>query len=318
MKKRDLLRFGALALAIGVAPFTMSGALIGGTTAGKTVSGVGQDDIDTATTYDITYQTFCPWIVAGAARFPTYNFVFAGQGVASDIKNIDPGDFTIGQYNPWVINNNGTANNVTSPDPSAGNSNVNRNVTGQDAGGADILISYTPLNAGDPTNVNFVQAFIQNTNGAGFTTGVMDSGRTPYYNGDSVAGTGTTRRRRTSPLVTDSTTAAWMIDIPYRCEVGAIARCIGGVDDSLLSQVQYFQTFIEEDRMIKGTKYNVLFGGVQWGYSFTAVETPEPSSMLLLASALAAGLLSYRRSSRMAGIRTSSTSGEVSETGPVS
>ena len=117
MKIRDVLPFGALA--IGIAPFTMWGATIQGTTAGKTVSGVGQDDIDTATTFDITYQTYCPWIVAGAARFPTYNFVFAGQGVASDIKTIDPGDFTIGQYSPWVINNNGTANFVTTPDPNS-------------------------------------------------------------------------------------------------------------------------------------------------------------------------------------------------------
>jgi len=291
MKNDYLLRLGVIGLATGLAPLTMWGALIQGTTAGKTVSGVGQDDIDTATTINITYQTFCPWIVSGAGRFPGYNFVFAGQGVASNIANIDPGDFTISQYNPWVIDNNATTNNITTPDPSAGNSNVNRNVTGQDAGGADILISYTPLNAGDPTNVNFVQAFIQNTNGAGFTTGVMDSGRTPYYNGDSVAGTGTTRRRRTIPLITNSTTAAWMADIPYRCEVGAIARCIGGVDDTLLSQVQYFQTFIEMDKVINGTTYNVLYGGVQWGYSYTAVETPEPSSMLLIGSILAAAVL---------------------------
>jgi hypothetical protein len=298
MKKHDLLRFGALALAIGVAPFTMWGSLIQGTTAGKTVKGAGIDDFDTATTFDITYQTSCPWIVTGAGRFPAYNFVFAGQGVASDIKNIDPGDFTISQYNPWVVDNNRTTNNITSPEdpiPGRNNTNINRNVTGQDAGGANIVVSYTPLNRGDPTNVNFVQAFIQNTNGAGFTTGVMDSGATPYYNGDATSGTGTRRRTGTIPLVTDSTTAAWLVDIPYRCENGAIVRCIGGADDTLLSQVQYFQTFIEEDRTIKGTKYNVLFGGVQWGYSFTAVETPEPSSILLVGFVLAAGLLSYRR-----------------------
>jgi len=296
MKNDYLLRLGAITLATGLAPLTMLGAMIQGMTAGKTVSGVGQDDVDTATTINISYQTFCPWIVSGAGRFPGYNFVFAGQGVASNIANIDPGDFTISQYNPWVIDNNSTTNNITTPDPSAGNSIVDRNVTGQDAGGADILISYTPLNAGDPTNVNFVQAFIQNTNGAGFTAGVMDSGRTPYYNGDSVSGTGTTRRRRTSPLVTNSTTAAWMADIPYRCEAGAVARCIGGADDTLLSQVQYFQTFIEMDKVINGTNYNVLYGGVQWGYSYTAVETPEPSSMLLIGSILAAaGLRKYFR-----------------------
>ena len=50
------------------------------------------------------------------------------------------------------------------------------------------------------------------------------------------------------------------------------------------------------DKVINGTTYNVLYGGVQWGYSYTAVETPEPSSMLLIGSVLAAaGLRKYFR-----------------------
>ena len=298
MKRRILLQFGALALAIGVAPFTMWGSIIQGITAGKTVTGTGTDDIDTATTTNVTYQTYCPWIVAGAGIFPTYNFVFAGQGVASDIKNIDPGDFTISQYSPWVVNSNDTTNNITGPNTGG---NYFRSVTGQDAGGANIVVSYTPLNAGDPTKVNFVQAFIQNTNGAGFTTGKIDSGAaSPYYNGDAIAGTGTTKRVGTIPLETNSTTAAWLVDIPYRCENNftgpANNRCSLGADDSLTSQVQYFQTFVEMDKVINGTNYNVLYGGVQWGYSYTAVETPEPSTILLVGSVLAAAwLVSYRR-----------------------
>jgi hypothetical protein len=294
MKQGKLL--GSLTVVIAVAPFAMQGSMIQGTTAGKTVTGVGIDDTDTATTMNITYQTFCPWIMAGAARFPTYNFVFAGQGVASNIPNIDPGDFTIDQYSPWVVSNNATTNNITPPD----DSNVNRGVTDQDAGGANIVISYTPLNAGDPTKVNFVQAFIQNTNGAGFNNGTMDSGRAnPYYNGDAVSGTGTTRRRRVVPLSTDSTTAAWMVDIPYRCENGllpASAHCIGGKDDTLTSQVQKFQTFIESDKVIDGRTYNVLYGGVQWGYSFTNVDIPEPASIAMAGAAFALlGLLRFRR-----------------------
>jgi hypothetical protein len=293
MRKGSLLQLGVIA--IGIAPFTMWGALIGGTTAGKTVVGGGPDDVDTSTTINVTYQSYCPWIVAGAAAFPAFNFVFAGQGVASNIPNIDPGDFSIGQYNPWVVNNNGTTNNITGPD----GGNYNRGVTNQDAGGANIVISYTPLNAGDPTNVNFVQAFVQNTNGAGFTSGTIDRGSspTPYYNGTGISGTGTTERVGTIPLTTNSTTAAWLVDIPYRCENGndTAGDCTGGADDTLLSQVQYFQSFIEQDKVISGTNYQVLYGGVQWGYSLTMVEAPEPSSMLLAGLGLLAAGLCRRR-----------------------
>jgi hypothetical protein len=85
-----------------------------------------------------------------------------------------------------------------------------------------------------------------------------------------------------------------MADIPYRCEAGAVARCIGGADETLLSQVQYFQTFVEMDKVINGTQYNVLYGGIQWGYSYSNVDTPEPSSLLLIGSILAAaGLRKY-------------------------
>jgi len=62
-------------------------------------------------------------IVSGSARFPNYNFVFAGQaGVGSNFTPIDPGDFTISQYKPWVVDNNATTNNITGPD----NRNINR------------------------------------------------------------------------------------------------------------------------------------------------------------------------------------------------
>jgi hypothetical protein len=296
MKKRDLLRFGALALAIGVAPFTMWGALIGGTTAGKTATGTGPDDVDTSTTVNVTYQSYCPWIVAGAAAFPAFNFVFAGQGVASNIPNIDPGDFSISQYNPWVVNSNATTNNMNQPDGGT----YNRGVTNQDAGGANIIISYTPLNAGDPTKVNFVQAYVESDNGGAFAAGVIDaSPASPYYNNRGISGTGTTLRTGTIPLMTNSTTAAWMLDVPYDCENGqsgvSNADCTGGKDDSLTSQTLYFQSFIEQDKVINGTNYQVLYGGVQWGYSLTMVDTPEPSSLLLAGAAMVAIGLLYRR-----------------------
>jgi hypothetical protein len=292
MRRGSLLQLGALA--IGIAPFTMWGAIIQGPIAGKTATGAGPDDVDTATTINVTFQTFCPWIVAGAAAYAGSNFIFAGQGVASIYNSVDPGDFTISQYNPWVVNSNATNNNMNRPDGGT----YNRGVTNQDAGGANIIISYTPKNAGDPDKVNFVQAFIESDNGGAFSNGTIDaSGASPYYNNRGISGTGTTLRTGTIPLRPNSTTPAWMLDVPYDCENGQAgvsnADCTGGVDDSLTSQTLYFQSFIEQDKVINGTNYQVLFGGVQWGYSLTIVETPEPSSLLLAGSALlaAAGLL---------------------------
>lgn len=304
MTRDDLLRFGALALAIGAAPTTMWGSIIQdtalgaiqGTTAGKTVTGVGPDDVDTATTTDITYQRFCPWIVAGAKAYPTFNFVFAGQGVASGINPVDPSDFKISQYSPWVVNSNDDMNNMDVPD----GSHYNREVTGQDAGGANILISYTPK-AGDPDKVNFVQAFIESDNGGAFSTGTIDASRaSPYYNFRGMSGRGAKILTGTGALRPNALAPAWELDVPYDCENGQAgvsnADCTGGKDDTLTSQTLFFQTFIEEDRMINGTKYQVLFGGVQWGYTLSMVDTPEPSSILLAGVAFAAaGLCAYRR-----------------------
>jgi hypothetical protein len=307
MKRRYLFQLGSLILAIAAAPFTTWGAIIQGG-AGKTVSGTGPDDLDTASTIDITFQRYCPWIVSGQSAYAGVNFVFAGQGVASGIKIIDPGDFSVTQYNPWVVSNNSTTNNVNGPNTN-GNKNFNRKVTDQDVGGADIMISYNPKNAGDPTSVNFVQAYVQNTNNTGYTTGKIDAGSTsPYYNDGSISGLGTTKRAPTTrgALATTADTAGWLVDIPYRCESfsptagmpysnGSRPNCTGGPADTpgqpdpantITSQSQYFQTFVESDTMIDGTMYKVLYGGIQWGYTVNMVDVPEPSTLLLGGAAL--------------------------------
>ena len=307
MKRDYLFQLSSLILVIAAAPFTTWGAIIEGG-AGKTVSGTGPDDLDTATTIDITFQRYCPWIVSGQSAYAGVKFIFAGQGVASGIKIIDPGDFTVTQYKPWVVSNNSTTNFVEGPNTN-GNKNFNRKVTDQDAGGADILISYTPKNDGDPRSVNFVQAFVQNTNNAGFTTGKIDAGSTsPYYNDGSISGLGTTKRKPSDrgPLATTPETAGWLVDIPYRCESfsptpgqpysnGSRPDCTGGPADkpgepdpanTITSQSQYFQTFIEADTPIDGVTYRVLYGGIQWGYNLKMVDTPEPSTLLLSGAAL--------------------------------
>lgn len=270
-------------LQIGFNPLVAWSAPINGTTTGSTVSVTGTYDATgpetvTVSTIGIEYFTTCYFITDGIAAggFGAYNFVFAGQGVASGIANIDPSDFTISQYSPWVVTNNNTTNNVTGPD----GANYNRNLTNQDVGGANIVISYKPQNASDPTNVNFVQAYIENTNNAGYTSGVIDNGGAggPYYNENGVSGTGTTNKTGTIPLVTNSTTPAWLVDIPYSQEIGNAPPY---ADDTIDSETVVFQTFISSPKVISGTTYNVLYGGVQWGYTYTTVDIPEPSTLVL-------------------------------------
>jgi len=45
----------------------------------------------------------------------------------------------------------------------------------------------------------------------------------------------------------------------------------------------YFQTFISSQQNIGGTNYNVLYGGIQWGFSFHTMDiVPEPGSLALV------------------------------------
>ena len=280
-------------LLIGCLPQVALGApgVINGTITGQTASGTFGDDVVTSTTIGISYYSACYFIDQGVAaqNFGGYNFVYAGQGVASGIAGINPSDFTVSQYNPWVGNNNATMNNVTGPD----GGNYNRNVTGQEDGGANIVISYTP-GASDPTSINFLQAYILNLNNGGNSNGKIDNGGTggPFYNQKSISGTGTTLRTGTIPLVTSATVPGWLVDVPYTPEYGYS----GQGDDTITSESDIFQTFISSQQVIGGTTYNVLYGGIQWGYSFTTTDVvPEPGTLAWSALGGLASLVTFRR-----------------------
>src|ERR1700730_11074397 len=94
MKNDNLIRFACIALLISVSPLTMWGNPILGTVTGSTATATGVYDgtnpsTVTSTTIDVSYFTSCYFISNGitAGGFGGYNFVFAGQGVASGIAN---------------------------------------------------------------------------------------------------------------------------------------------------------------------------------------------------------------------------------------
>jgi hypothetical protein len=289
----------------GLTPVAVWGA-IGGTITGATATRTGCFDAScpetaTSTTQNVSFITSSAVMTnsMGAAAFNAYNFVYAQNYPGGALPNIPDSDFTIAQYAPWVVDNNNTTNFVSGPDQSGGN-NVkhSRNLTGEDAGGANIVINYTPrANSTDPTDINFLQAYQLNMNGAGFNAGTMDNGGAadPTYNGSGgVSGTGTTNRSGTSPLTTSSVLAGWMVDIPYTPEKG-----YGPVfaDDTINSETDNFVAFITGTKFNAGDgkTYNVLYGGVSWGYTFTTVDTPEPATLMLL---LPATLFAFARRQR--------------------
>lgn len=323
--------FSVVMFALFISPPAMRADIMGTTAGSSAIPAVGIDDMNFASTINVSYQNFCSFLLNGAqTRFPTTSFTFAGFGnIGGLFSPVVSSDFNVSIYQPWVVNNfttNPTGGTNFLTDPSG--RRVARQVQNQDVGGANVIINYTPrANSNDPTNVNFVQAFVQNTNNnnPGFLTGpgTLDSAPgTPFYNRGNIAGNGTTRKT-TGTLTASPTSPAWLVDIPYRCESfspiagmpgsnGAKADCTGGLDDSLLSQAQIFQTFIESDQTVYYNKdlevpysrsnnggvaqtWDVLYGGVQWGYNYTNADIPEPSTLPFLAVAVGAGLYLYRR-----------------------
>ena len=327
MQPKDLFQTVAI-LAISFAPFLAQADVVHGTTMGSTVTAPAlaahpnnRDDINTSTTIDVTFLSSSDLIPILGKSFSGYNFVFAslepGTGPSAppdglNVRPIDPGDFTIDQYKPWVVDNNDTANFLV--DPSGTKASLG--VTAQDAGGANILILYTPLNDGDPTHVNFLQAFEEAINGEELTNAEIDNGgitASPYYNYLGLTGNGILRAN-TVPLTADLDFPAWLGDLPFYCEDNPVPpspKCQFPLreDDQLTLASVTFQTFIESDQICsadacgdnKGKTYQVLYGGVQWGFKYTNEDpVPEPSYAILLAVGFAGIWLGrrFRRLSR--------------------
>jgi len=297
-----MLKMKAFALASGLAvlafvtPAQSHAATINGTTTGSTATATGVYDgtlkeTVTSKTIDIKFMTTGDLIttVSGQAAWSSYNFVYAGSAQAPGTTAIAADDFTISQYAPWVINNNSTTNFVTGPD----GVKKDRDVTNLDAGGANIVISYKPQGT-DPTDVNFLQVYTLSMNGGAYSTATADNGGTggPFYNEKGVSGVGNANKTGTIPLVSSNTAAAWLLDIPFTPEGGY--DLAHPVDETINSETDRFQTFITSKVTIGGTDYNVIYGGIEWGYTFTTVDVPEPATLVLVSQVGVVGLVGYR------------------------
>jgi hypothetical protein len=294
---RLVLAAGSVVL-LTLTPLAGLHAQINGTINGTSASAIVGDDLITVSTINIGSFNSCYFIANGITSNAGWgnNYVFAGQGPASGVANISSSDFTVSGYGPWIGTSSSTFNYLTLPtgEKAFGDALPGQTVNNAEAGGTGMLLTYTPKN-GDPTNINFVQAYIESINGSPFSTGTIDgSNATPFYNVGAVGGTGTTRTTG-SPLGVSATSPGWIADQPYDNEYGT---SVPGADDTITNTTVTFQTFVEAQMNIGGTNYNVMFGGVQWGYSFAALDAvPEPGSVALAtAGVLTAGFARrYRR-----------------------
>ena len=268
--------------------FTIFPLAAAANTATPTAQGWGQDDWNKSQLYPYpsTYQTYCSWILNGLNSegfTPTngWNFAFAGSG--NNVPNIPFSDFTVNIDSAWVVTND--------PVKALDNKNYSRPVNMQDGGGADFEISYQPrAGSTDPASVNFVQAYVESTNGGPFSKGTNDNngwtqglGGSPYYNGtqpDGSKGVGGTLGN-----------ISWMLDIPYTCENGlnSVPDCVGGVNEAITQETVEFQVFVAGTTPvdINGVPTIILYGGDQWGYQYTTSDTaPEPPTLALYGSGI--------------------------------
>src|SRR5208282_6904690 len=136
-------------------------------------------------------------------------------------------------------------------------------------------------------NINFVQAYTLSGNGNGgpfSSTRIDTTVNNPFYNAVGLSGVGTNMLAGTIPFRTSSSQSGWLLDIPYTPEWGYGTNL---ADDTITSESDYFQTFISSQVSIGGTNYNVLYGGVQWGYNFSTMDVPEPATLALAAAGFA-------------------------------
>jgi hypothetical protein len=132
------------------------------------------------------------------------------------------------------------------------------------------------------------------------------AGAVPYYNATGISGTGSSGLH---PVPLNAASAkAWMLDSAYLCESGFTGTGMGcpvttpANDETFTRYVDTFNMFIEADQTVAGTPYNVLYGGLQWGFTLTMTDVPEvPTWAMLLAGFAGLGVAARSRAKSSAG-----------------
>jgi len=288
-------------------------------TVNTTVSRYGVDDQNTlqAFTANTNYASPCPWVTAG------FNTWIAGGGggqtwslnwqtgaaytnalAAISIIEYDSNGNALPAVTGGTTGGAGTAGGwvVSRPATTQPNGLGYPAITGPiDGGGQIAYISYAPtaaqLAAGAPAvaSVQWLQAYSVTSNmpitvGAttwdGTNSQLLDNGALPWNTARNQA----TPWYGTAGNLPAGTSA--MADAPVIVE----PETNPDVFDGPFNYNDQFQSFIATDTPNFGgvDHYITVYGGVSWGFNFTAVDTPEPSTVCFTGAALC-GFLVFRR-----------------------
>ena len=233
----------------------------------------------------------CVWINAGLNAFITANpangsgpsgegWSYSWAGVAQEaaveaglaLYSYNYNGDTYDGYNPWV----GTQPSVKSADGSTGASGI----ANAEVGGAVINLKYTVGLNGAPAiaNLHWIQAYTGTIYGTAFGP-ILDNdpanpyaaqaSNTPFYDVPYAAGT--------------LANGGWFRDRPYVTEA---EYELNPVVSSQFQVVLVGDTVTPQPLGPGGAMVNqhalTLYGGDWWGYTYTAVDVPEPSTLVLL------------------------------------
>lgn len=226
----------------------------------------------------------CDWINTGLSAFTATNpanssgpsgmwwsFTWAGAAAEAQVE----AGISILDYYPFV---------AREPDVIAGNgTNFPGEAVGE-LGGAVFNLRYTPQ-PGAPviTNLHWIQALTGIRRGTPVPT-ILDTG--PAYTSQSTV---TPFYDTAAAARTNASGGGWFLDTPFILE--------NEYETNPVASVQFQVILASDIQTVSGGVTNnavTLYGGEWWGFTFSAMDVPEPSACLLVTLG-GIGLLFRRR-----------------------
>ena len=219
----------------------------------------GVDDFNTSTVYqlsDVNTATsgFYSWVASDLSQLATSTGAFSFQWSLMDAVSAAIQDPV---YEAWV---------VTRPEVMVGGVIYPANDTVEDRGGAAIALTYTGVPGVTINNPCWIQVY------RGSQLGVLENtidNKTPTT-------------AACYPSTGSGTLAGggvWLEDRPFTRELEYELNPVVNEE---------FVSLLVGQNIVNGFDTVTIYGGVDWGYTYTAYDTPEPASIGLVAAGIGA------------------------------